>query len=467
MGSTYLATSSPRHNFSQYDNGKTAYTAPVIFQDESLGIDEASRKILERRLVKKVDWRLCTIAGILCSLNLMDSGIISSASVADNFFTDLGLNVGNRYSVSILVYTVASVTFQLPATLCVKMCGPRLVFSLITVGFGIITTCTAFINTWQQMVVLRLLLGIAQSAIFPGLSYLISTWYTRKEQQLRFAFLQSGEVIVVGLGIFLNYGVNNLNGKGGLAGWRWMFLVQGLLAMVVGFVTYLWMVDFPEKAHKSFRFLTPEEQDMAVRRISDDRGDVKAEEFSIWNCIIHFLDPKIYGFCALVFCLNLVSTSLSYFLPIILETGMGFSEGSSIMLSAPPYFYAVIPVIVSSIVGDYYQLRGLVIIFNCICTIVGFCMLGFASQDTVRYIGTYLATGGYVSNWAAMNAYQSSNIVGQWKRATFAAAATACNGLGGIAGAFIIKYNEAPRYMTAIWVSISSHIVIIAIVVHA
>lgn len=81
------------------------------------------------------------------------------------------------------------------------------------------------------MIALRLLLGIAQSAIFPGLSYLISTWYTRKEQQLRFAFLQTGEVIVDGLGIFLNYGTNHLDGKGGLAGWRWMFLVQGLLAI--------------------------------------------------------------------------------------------------------------------------------------------------------------------------------------------------------------------------------------------
>jgi len=81
------------------------------------------------------------------------------------------------------------------------------------------------------MVGLRILLGIAQSAIFPGLSYLISTWYTRGEQQLRFAFLQSGEVTVVGLGGFLNYGLNHLNGKAGLAGWRWMFLVQGLIAI--------------------------------------------------------------------------------------------------------------------------------------------------------------------------------------------------------------------------------------------
>jgi hypothetical protein len=143
---------------------------------------------------------------------------------------------------------------------------------------------------------------------------------------------------------------------------------------------------------------------------------------------------------------------------------MGFSENTSILLAAPPYFWAVIPVIASSIVGDYFELRGVVITFNSVCTITGFCMLGFSGSSTVQYTGIYLATGGYVSNWAAMNAYQSSNIVGQWKRATFAAASTACNGLGGIAGAFIFRQKERPEYETAIWVSIGSHIIIVLIV---
>lgn len=83
-------------------------------------------------------------------------------------------------------------------------------------------------------------------------------------------------------------------------------------------------------------------------------------------------------------------------------------------------------------------------------------MLGLPSstQVTVRYIGTFLATGAYVSNWAALNAYQANNIVGQWKRATVAAAVTACNGLGGIAGSFIVRNVESPTYATAVWVSI-------------
>ena len=166
-----------------------------------------------------------------------------------------------------------------------------------------------------------------------------------------------------------------------------------------------------------------------------------------------FLDLKVYGFAATFFLLNLVSTALSYFLPIILKNGMGFSTNKAILLSAPPYYYAVIPVLISSRIGDKYRLRGPVISFNSLCLIAGFGMLGFSNQVTVRYIGTYLATGAYISNWGALNSYQANNITGQWKRAVTAAAVTACNGLGGVAGSFIVRQNEAPRYFTAIWVS--------------
>ncbi len=137
---------------------------------------EASEK--SKRLRFKVDLRLCTIAGLLCSLNLLDSGIISSASVT-SMLKDLGLDQGNRYSVSILIFTVASVSFQLPATLAVRIIGPRIFFAVITFAFGLITLCTAFIHTWKEMIVMRVLLGIFMSGIYPGLALLISSWYRR------------------------------------------------------------------------------------------------------------------------------------------------------------------------------------------------------------------------------------------------------------------------------------------------
>lgn len=434
-----------------YD-GTASPRAALTSQDESSAeMEERLRK--EKRIRLKVDFRLCTIAGLLCSLNLLDSGIISSASVT-SMLHDLGLNHGNRYSVSILIFTVASVCFQLPATLAVRILGPRSFFALITFSFGLITLCTAFIHTWKEMILMRVLLGVAMSGIYPGLALLISSWYPREELQLRFAFLQCGEVIVLATGGIVNYGLNHLNGRGGLKGWQWMFLVQGLVACVIGVATYWWIVDFPERSDQSFLFLSKDEAHVAASRIQRDRGDVIPAPFSWTEVLRHFLDPKIYGFAASFFLLNLMSTSLSYFLPIILQSGMGFSTNKAILLSAPPYYYTVIPVLLSSRIGDRYRLRGPVITFNSLCLIAGFIMLGFADQVTVRYVGTYLATGAYVSNWAALNSYQASNITGQWKRAVTAAAITACNGLGGVAGSFIVRQQEAPRYLTAIWVSI-------------
>lgn len=77
-----------------------------------------------------------------------------------------------------------------------------------------------------------------------------------------------------------------------------------------------------------------------------------------------------------------------------------------------------------------------------------------STQFTVRYTGTFLATGAYVSNWAALNAFMANNLVGQWKRATTMAIVAACNGLGGVAGSYIVRQEEAPSYLTAIWVSV-------------
>lgn len=106
----------------------------------------------EEKIRRRVDIRLCTIAGLLCSLDLLDSGLISSASVT-SMLSDLGLDQGNRFSVSILIFTVSGVCFQLPATIAVRLIGPRIFFSFVTFGFGLIS-----------------LVGSSRSQIIPVLS---------------------------------------------------------------------------------------------------------------------------------------------------------------------------------------------------------------------------------------------------------------------------------------------------------
>lgn len=93
-------------------------------------------------------------------------------------------------------------------------------------------------------------------------------------------------------------------------------------------------------------------------------------------------------------------------------------------------------------------------IFNNLCLIAGFLMLGLPPADHVatRYAGAFIATGAYVCNWAAVNAYIANNVIGQWNRATIMGSLAMAQGLGGVAGSFIVKADEAPRYKTAVWV---------------
>lgn len=92
----------------------------------------------EIRLIRKIDFRLCTIAMLLVSLDLLDSNIISSAAVT-SMLHDLGLDVGNRFSLSIFIWSLAGVAFQLPSTIVMRIIGPRIFFTAICFTFGLLT----------------------------------------------------------------------------------------------------------------------------------------------------------------------------------------------------------------------------------------------------------------------------------------------------------------------------------------
>ena len=125
-----------------------SFSSTEAFQSNpSSTLNALALKDADAKLRRKIDLRLCTIAGILASLDLLDSGILSSASVT-SLLSDLGLE-GNRYSVSIFIFTVSSIAFQLPATLAVRFLGPRLFFALITFSFGLITLVCAYLALLQ------------------------------------------------------------------------------------------------------------------------------------------------------------------------------------------------------------------------------------------------------------------------------------------------------------------------------
>lgn len=152
------------------------------------------------------------------------------------------------------------------------------------------------------------------------------------------------------------------------------------------------IIDFPTQADK---FLSPEEQEFVIDRLNNDRGDAEADEITLSKILHHLSDWRLYFWAFNLFASTLPGYAYSYFLPIILKNGMGFSTTQSQLLSAPPYVLAAILCYVSGWIGDRYEIRGPIIIIHQLLTAVGMVLTAFGQSNAVRYFGAYLGKSLY------------------------------------------------------------------------
>ncbi|KAK5210908.1 hypothetical protein LTR41_003520 [Exophiala xenobiotica] len=379
----------------------------------------------QRRIVRRIDKRLIVTCGLMYCVSLMDRTNLSNAAIA-GMVVELNL-IGFRY-VS------------------------------LHIGFG-------FPNTWGPMIPLRLILGVLEAGFFPGCVYLISTWYSRYDLQKRYSIFYLIGCLASACSGILAYGLMQMDGLANYSGWRWIFIMEGILTCVVGIIGYFFLVDFPDKAARtSWAFLNERECQFITRRIAKDRGDAELEPFNLKKWAASGLDLKIWGFALIFFSITTQAYAIAYFLPIILHNNMGFSIGAAQCLVAPPYAFAGILMFATSWAGDRWRMRGPVLIFNCFICFVGLPLMGFVKSSGVRYFGVFLTTAGVNANIPAAMAYQANNIRGQWKRAFASATLVGFGGIGGIAGSLIFRSQDAPHYRPGIYAAIACDGLIVVIV---
>lgn len=437
---------------------------------DALGTETASESLIDndpvysykeqRAIIHRIDRRLVVTCGLLYCFSLIDRGNLGNASIA-GMTKELSLDVGFRYSTVVLVFFPTYVVFQPLATVLSRKVGPRKFLASIALLWGATEIGFGFVKKWTDMLGLRVVLGILESGLYPSVVYLLATWYSRYDVGKRYCAFYVIGVLASAFGGILAYGLMQMDGLAGKTGWRWIFIIEGIITCLASFFAYFFLVDFPEKADQSWNFLSKEERDFVIRRINKDRDDAILERFTVARFLKPALDIKIWILALISFFIITVTTSISVFLPIILNTGLNFSTAASQCLVAPPYALAAILMIISAYLGDRFHVRGPILIANSLIALVGLPIMGFAASNGARYFGVFLVTAGTNANIPTALAYQANNVRGQWKRALTSALFVAFGGIGGISGGTIFRSQDKPRYIPGISAAIACNCLVI------
>ncbi|KDQ18925.1 hypothetical protein BOTBODRAFT_28407 [Botryobasidium botryosum FD-172 SS1] len=433
----------------------TVSDGPSLAEVEANQIDYAKFKKI---VLRKVDRRLLPILGCLYSVALMDRMNLSTAFVA-GAAADLHLAVSNRYSVLTLLFFVSYILVELPSNLFIRRFGPRKWLGVTAVLWGVVTLCTAFVNDWRQLAALRVLMGALEGGFFPGCVYLISTWYVRREVQTRLAAFYLLSTFIAGFIIVLGYSFTLMEGLGGIRGWRWIYIMGGLITLVVALVANFVIVDFPDQN----TFLTPEQTAFVHDRIQKDRNDAEYDPFT-WDKLLKYArEPKLWIFGLMYLGVTAPTYAIGYFLPIILG-GMGFSTRDSQLLSAPPYVASVVSSFIVAVFSDRTGLRAPFIAGQTILTIFGLALIAYSQLESSRLVGVFFAVMGTQGNFPAILAWQSNNVVGQSKRAFSSALTVMFAGFGGIVASTVFRSQDSPNYFPGLWTCIGLQLMNLGII---
>lgn len=161
---------------------------------------------------------------------------------------------------------------QLPSNMILTKVRPSLYIPLWVCVWSVVSGATAGTNSFGGLIGVRIVLGVCEAPFFPGVFYLLSCWYTKKELALRYAVLYSGLVLATATsGLLAAAMFAGMDGTAGLPGWRWLFIIEGAVSFVLGAIAPVLLPDLPGQNSGSVRWLfSEEEQRLAVDRMARD-----------------------------------------------------------------------------------------------------------------------------------------------------------------------------------------------------
>ncbi|PLB44440.1 MFS general substrate transporter [Aspergillus steynii IBT 23096] len=395
--------------------------------------------INEKALLRKLDLRLLPPLTILYLLSFLDRSNVGNARL-EGLTTDINMT-GNQYLTGLTLYFVGYVLFEIPCNIVLKKTTPRIWLPTLTLVWGIVATLLGVVQNLAGYLTSRTALGIAESGLFPGVVFYLSMWYKRNEQHYRVALFFSAASLAGAFGGILAWGIAHMRGVGGYNGWRWIFILEGLLTVVMSIIAYFWVYNYPATAE----FLSDKERAFIQFRLKNDNDSTRDEKFS-WSAVGDaFKDPKVWLYGLGFHTMSLPLYTLSLFLPTIIKE-LGYTAAEAQLLSVPPYAVAFVLTVAVAIFSERTRIRAPFIMGSSALACIGYILLLTDHRPGVSYLGTIFAAAGIYPAVAIVLSWPANNVSGQTKRAIANAMQISIGNLGAVLGTQLYRTETSPRY---------------------
>jgi len=378
----------------------------------------------EQQVFAKCAVRLIPFLMLLYFANYLDRVNVGFAALTMN--RDLGFSP-SVYGLAASVFFISYAMFQIPATLFVARLGHKRAICIVMATWGAISASTALVHEPIGFYAARFLLGVAEAGFFPGIILYLTFWFP-SEYRARFtAIFMTAIPLSATFGGPLSGLLLGLDGMGGLRGWQWLFVVEGLPACLLAFAVWKLLPDGPADA----RFLSEAEKQTIAARLAVERPTVPT---SIW--------PGIFDLRVLL--LGLTGTGINaaifgtqLWMPLIVKS-LGYSNLATGFIIAVPWLVGIAIMILVGRSSDRRGERAWHVAISLGIAACGFVIAALASNPYVEIAGLCTVVLGIIGHYGPYYTLASSFFAGRAAPASIAAVNLMCTGLGGFIGPNVI-----------------------------
>lgn len=291
--------------------------------------DDSIYEKVTRRIVPLLF--MCYVVAYLDRVNV---GFAKIQMLADLKFSETvyGLGAG--------IFFLGYFLFEVPSNLLLHRVGARLWIARVMITWSIVSAATIFVKTPAMFYAMRFVLGLAEAGLFPGVILYLTYWYPARRRANMLALFITGIPVAGLVGAPLSgWIMNSASGAHHLAGWQWLFLIEAIPSLVMGFVVLLFLDNSVEKA----RWLTADEKALLARNLADDSKGVQSH-----RARDGFANPRVWLMCVLYFFNMMGLYGVGFYLPTLIKN-TGVSNPLSVgLLTALPYAVAVVAMLMVS-----------------------------------------------------------------------------------------------------------------------